>query len=229
MERFTESISFDHRLYAHDIAGSIAHAQMLAKVGLISADESRQIEAALLDIRREIEEGRFEFDVRLEDIHMHIEQASDRTAGRRGPQTAHRPQPQRSGVHGSASLGPRCDRPGGSCASWNCSGPSSAGATGTPDVILPAYTHLQRAQPVLAPHYWLAYCEKFERDRQRLADCRKRVNVCSLGSGRGGRHQPADRPRRRGPAVWVSRRWRPTAWTFPVTGISCWSRRSRWP
>lgn len=74
VERFTESISFDQRLYAHDIAGSIAHAQMLAVVGLISDTESRLIEATLQAIRQEIEDGRFQYRVELEDIHMHIEQ-----------------------------------------------------------------------------------------------------------------------------------------------------------
>src|SRR6188474_3113711 len=75
VERFTESISFDHRLYAHDIAGSIAHAQMLAQVGLISETECSQICAALKAIRTEIESGNFPFKTELEDIHMHIEQA----------------------------------------------------------------------------------------------------------------------------------------------------------
>src|SRR6476661_290897 len=75
VERFTESISFDHRLYAHDIAGSIAHAQMLAKVGLISSDECEQICRTLEAIRGEIESGKFTFKTELEDIHMHIEQA----------------------------------------------------------------------------------------------------------------------------------------------------------
>ncbi len=75
VEKFTESVSFDRRLYAHDVVASIAHAQMLAKVGLLSDDECRQIEQALCDIRREIEQGRFEFKIELEDIHMHIERA----------------------------------------------------------------------------------------------------------------------------------------------------------
>src|SRR5262245_51880534 len=75
VEKFTESISFDQRLYAHDIQGSIAHARMLAKVGLISAEECRQIEAGLAEIQTEIEAGRFEYRTELEDIHMHIERA----------------------------------------------------------------------------------------------------------------------------------------------------------
>ena len=72
VERFTESVSFDRRLYAHDIRLSLAHAQMLAKVGLLTDDECRQIEQALNEIRQEIEQGRFEFRIELEDVHMHI-------------------------------------------------------------------------------------------------------------------------------------------------------------
>ena len=73
VEEFTESVSFDRRLYAHDIDGSTAHAQMLAKVGLLTLDECRQIEQALQEIRQEIEQGRFPFRTELEDIHMHVE------------------------------------------------------------------------------------------------------------------------------------------------------------
>ena len=193
VERFTESISFDRRLYAHDIAGSIAHAQMLAAVGLISTDECQKIEAALLDIRREIEEGQFEFVVRLEDIHMHIESRLIDRLGDTG-RKLHTGRSRNDQVSTDLRLWTRdaidrvdtgllelqrafvgrCDRDA--------------------DVILPAYTHLQRAQPVLAPHYWLAYCEKLERDRQRLADGRKRVNVCSLGvAAVAGTSLPIDR------------------------------------
>ena len=75
VEHFTESISFDRRLYAHDIQGSIAHARMLAAVGLIDSDECQQIEQALAEIRQQIRQGQFEFQVELEDIHMHIERA----------------------------------------------------------------------------------------------------------------------------------------------------------
>ena len=95
-------------------------------------------------------------------------------------------------------------------------------------VILPGYTHLQRAQPVLAAHYWLAYCEKFERDRERLADCRRRVNQLPLGHGRPGRHHDPHRPphgRRR--ARIRRHRW-PTASTPPATATSCWNSPSAW-
>ncbi len=193
VEAFAESISFDHRLYAEDIAGSIAHAQMLAKQGLIPAADSELLIAELHHIEQEIRDGKFPFQQRLEDIHMHIEQALiDRlgdigrklhTARSRNDQIAtdlrlwvrrqidaideHLANLQRAFVN-------RCARDA--------------------DVVLPGYTHLRRAQPVLAPHYWLAYVEKFQRDRQRLADCRRRVNVNSLGAAAlAGTSLPIDR------------------------------------
>ena len=190
---FTESISIDRRLYAHDIAGSIAHAQMLADVRLITPLECEQLVSGLETIRGEIEADRFAWRVELEDIHMHIEQALiDRlgdvgrklhtgrsrndqvsTATRLWIRDAVDRMDQRLVALQRAFVG-RCQR--------------------DREIILPAYTHLQRAQPVLAPHYWLAYCEKFERDRQRLADCRRRVNRCPLGGAAlAGSSLPIDR------------------------------------
>jgi argininosuccinate lyase len=193
VEEFTESVSFDRRLSAQDIEGSIAHTQMLAKAGLITPDECRQIEQALQEIRQEIEQGRFPFRVELEDIHMHVEQALIARIGDVGRKlhTARSRNDQvatdlRLWVRGAIdeidtrllamqrALVGRCD--------------------GDADVILPGYTHFQRAQPVLAPHYWLAYCEKFERDRLRLADCRRRTNVSPLGAAAlAGTSLPIDR------------------------------------
>ena len=193
MEEFTESVSFDRRLYAQDVAGSIAHAQMLAKVGLISEDECLQIEQALEAIRLEIEQDRFAFRAELEDVHMHIERAlierigdtgrKLHTARSRNDQVATDmrlwcresiDQIDRLLTETQRALLGRCDTDA--------------------DVILPGYTHLQRAQPVLAPHYWLAYCEKYERDRQRLADCRRRTNVLALGTAAlAGTSLPIDR------------------------------------
>jgi argininosuccinate lyase len=193
VEQFTESVSFDRRLYAQDIAGSIAHAQMLAEVGLLTAAECQQIVHSLEQIRQEIEQGNFPFRIELEDIHMHIEQALiDRlgdtgrklhTARSRNDQVATDlrlwtrdaiDEIDRRLVALQRALVGRCD--------------------GDAEVILPGYTHTQRAQPVLAPHYWLAYCEKFQRDRQRLADARSRTNVLSLGAAAlAGTSLPIDR------------------------------------
>ncbi|RMF44103.1 MAG: argininosuccinate lyase [Planctomycetota bacterium] len=193
LEAFSESISFDHRLFRHDIRGSIAHARMLARQGLISEQEFQQIESALGEIEREIAEGKMPWRPELEDIHMHIESALIERLGDVG-RKLHTGRSRNDQVNTDfrmwvrdaldeidellrglqrAFVG-RCQR--------------------DMDVILPAYTHLQRAQPVLAPHYWLAYVEKFERDRQRVADCRRRVNVCGLGTAAcAGTTLPIDR------------------------------------
>lgn len=193
VEEFTESVSFDRRLYAHDIRGSIAHAQMLAKVGLISAAECQQIEQHLEAIRREIEQGQFPFSVELEDVHMHIERALVDRIGDVGRK-----------LHTARS---RNDQVSTDLRLWVRDGIDQidrqladlqraflAQAEAHQDLILPAYTHLQRAQPVLAGHYFLAYCEKFQRDRDRLADCRRRVNQLPLGAAAlAGTSLPIDR------------------------------------
>ncbi len=191
--QFTESISFDRRLWRHDIAGSIAHAQMLAEVGLVSTDEAKQIVAGLEQIGREIEAGTFEFRTDREDIHMHIESVLTERLGDMGRK-----------LHTGRS---RNDQVATDLRMWTRDAidevnrllvevqRSLVGAAERErDVILPGYTHLQRAQPVLAAHYFLAYVEKLERDRQRLADCRKRVNVLPLGSAAlAGTSLPIDR------------------------------------
>lgn len=193
VERFTESISFDRRLYAHDISGSIAHAEMLADVGILSDSERQQIVTVLREIEQQITAGDFEFRVELEDIHMHIEQALiDRTGdiGRR----LHTGRSRNDQVSTATRLWVRdaIDRVDLQLRAVQRAFVQRCGAD--EGVILPAYTHLQRAQPVLAPHYWLAYCEKFERDRGRLADCRRRVNICSLGvAAVAGTSIPIDR------------------------------------
>jgi argininosuccinate lyase len=193
VEAFTESISFDHRLYAHDIAGSIAHAQMLAQVGLLSQAECRQIQQALADIGQLLDRGELPLRHELEDIHMHVEQALIERLGDVGRK-----------LHTGRS---RNDQVATDLRLW-----SRAAIDQTDEllevlqrafvqrceqditVILPAYTHLQRAQPVLAAHVWLAYCEKFQRDRDRLQDCRQRLNVCSLGAAAlAGTSLPIDR------------------------------------
>jgi argininosuccinate lyase len=193
VEEFTESVSFDRRLYAQDIAGSIAHAQMLAKVGLMSEDECRQIGQHLEAIRQEIEQGRFRFCAQLEDIHMHIERALVDRLGDTG-RKLHTGRSRNDQVATDMRLWVRdaidqIDR--------RVADLQRAFVHRCPrdlDVIVPGYTHLQRAQPVLAPHYWLAYCEKFQRDRERLADCRRRTNVLSLGTAAlAGTSLPIDR------------------------------------
>jgi argininosuccinate lyase len=193
VDAFTESVSFDQRLFAHDIAGSIAHAQMLADVGLVSHDECRQIVEALQTIRQEIAEGQFPMRVELENIHMHIEQALIERLGDVG-RKLHTGRSRNDQVSTATRLWIRDALDRVDARLMGLQRAFLSRCDGDADIILPAYTHLQRAQPVLAPHYWLAYCEKFERDRQRLADCRRRVNECSLGTAAvAGSTLPIDR------------------------------------
>ena len=193
VEQFTESVSFDRRLYAHDIRGSIAHAQMLCKVELLTHDECRQIEQGLQEIQQEIEEDRFQFRIELEDIHMHIERALIERIGDVG-RKLHTGRSRNDQVSTDVRLWVRdaIDQIDEALRGVQA---AFVGRCDTDfDVILPGYTHMQRAQPVLAPHYWLAYCEKYERDRERLADCRRRVNVLSLGvAALAGTSLPIDR------------------------------------
>jgi len=193
VEKFTESVSFDRRLYAQDIDASIAHAKMLASVGLLSPDECQQIVQSLGDIREEIEQERFLFHIELEDIHMHIERALIDRLGDVG-RKLHTARSRNDQVSTDLRLWVRdaIDQVDQLLVSLQRAFVARAERDGT--VILPAYTHLQRAQPVLAAHYWLCYCEKFERDRGRLADCRRRANVLSLGAAAvAGTSLPIDR------------------------------------
>jgi argininosuccinate lyase len=193
VEEFTQSVGFDRRLYAHDIHASIAHAQMLAKVGLISEEECQQIEHGLEDIRQEIAQGQFQFSRELEDIHMHIERALIDRIGDVG-RKLHTARSRNDQVATDMRLWVRqaIDRIDRRLVELQR---GFVGRCETDaDVILPGYTHLRRAQPVLAPHYWLAYCEKFQRDRERLADCRRRTNVSVLGAAAlAGTSLPIDR------------------------------------
>ena len=193
VEKFTESISFDYRMYRQDIRGSIAHAHMLADQKILTAEEAQQIEKTLTDIKGEIESGQFQFRQELEDIHMNIEQVLIDRLGDVG-RKLHTGRSRNDQCSTDARLWVRdaIDRLDGLLANLQSAflGRCDLDAR----VIIPAYTHLQRAQPVLAPHYWLAYCEKFQRDRDRLADCRRRVNLCSLGTAAlAGTTLPIDR------------------------------------
>jgi len=193
VEAFTESVSFDRRLYAHDVAASTAHAEMLAQVGLITPEECQHIVQALAEIRQEIEQGRFEFSAELEDVHMHVERALIERIGDTG-RKLHTGRSRNDQVSTDLRLWVReaIDRIDGRLVALQRAFVGRCDADR--DVILPGYTHLQRAQPVLAPHYWLAYCEKLERDRGRLADCRRRTNALTLGTAAlAGTSLPIDR------------------------------------
>lgn len=182
VELFTESISYDRRLYAHDIAGSITHAEMLAEVGLITGSECAEIVRVLGQIKGRIESGQFEFKTELEDIHMHIEKALTDELGDTG-RKLHTARSRNDQVATAFKLWIRdaLSRVDGLLLALQRSWVGRCQADET--LILPGYTHIQRAQPVLAAHYYLAYVEKLQRDRSRLADCRKRLNVSPLGAG----------------------------------------------
>jgi argininosuccinate lyase len=193
VEKFTESVSFDRRLYAHDIRASIAHAQMQAKVGLLDQDECRQIEHELEQIRHEIEHEQFPFRTDLEDVHMHIERALIDRLGDIG-RKLHTARSRNDQVSTDLRLWVRDAIDEIDQRLIALQRAFVGRSQNDRDVILPGYTHLRRAQPVLAPHYWLAYCEKFERDRGRLADCRRRTNVLTLGTAAlAGTTLPIDR------------------------------------
>lgn len=190
---FTESVSFDRRMLAQDIAGSTAHARMLAKQQIISQQECDQIVATLAEIQAEIESGKLPVRTELEDIHMNVEQALIDRIGDVG-RKLHTGRSRNDQVSTDFRLWVRdaLDRVDAALLQLQTSFVNRCERDA--GVILPAYTHLQRAQPVLANHYWLAYCEKLERDRERVADCRRRTNVCSLGvAALAGTTLPIDR------------------------------------
>ena len=181
VSHFTESISFDWRLWKHDILGSMAHATMLQKIGVLTQAELKAILKGFDGIARDIQLGRFHWRAELEDVHMNIEAELTRR------------------VHAGAKLHTarsRNDQVALDVRMWlrdelfelmsELSALQKAlvelGAKNA-DVIIPGYTHLQRAQPVYFAHHLLAYVEMFDRDHARLEDCFLRVNVCPLGSG----------------------------------------------
>jgi argininosuccinate lyase len=193
VEAFTESISFDRRLWRHDIRASQAHARMLAEVGLLTADEGEQIVATLDDIDLLIERGDFVFSTDQEDIHTHIERALIDKLGDVG-RKLHTGRSRNDQVVTDVKLWVRdsLDNIVERLVALQSALVDAGGRHR--DVVLPGYTHLQRAQPVLAAHYFLAYVEKYQRDIERLADCRRRINVLPLGSAAlAGTSLPIDR------------------------------------
>jgi argininosuccinate lyase len=193
VEEFTESISFDHRLFKQDVLASSAHARMLERIGLLTQDECQQIVRVLSEIQADIENERFAFVVEQEDIHMHIEAALVGKLGDLG-RKLHTARSRNDQVATDLKLWVRegLDRVDGGLVDLQRA--LVVSALRHRQLILPGYTHMQPAQPVLAPHFFLAYVEKLERDRSRLADCLKRLNVLPLGSAAlAGTSLPIDR------------------------------------
>ena len=193
VEKFSESHSFDRRLYEHDVRGSIAHARMLVGTGMLTDDEFQQIRTGLEAIRDEIAAGKFEFTDAKEDVHMHIESALIEQIGDTG-RKLHTGRSRNDQVSTDMRLWVRDAIDQLRDLLLDVQRAFVGRCDADFDVTLPGYTHMQRAQPILAPHYWLAYCEKFERDRERLADCRRRANRLSLGAAAlAGTSLPIDR------------------------------------
>jgi argininosuccinate lyase len=193
VELFSESISFDYRLYPQDIAGSIAHAQMLADQRILSLQERDQIVSALEEIKLQLDQGTFLIRPELEDIHMNIEQTLIDKLGDVG-RKLHTGRSRNDQVATDLRLWVRAAIDRLDVQLHQLQQAFFSRCELDAGVILPGYTHLQRAQPVLAAHYWLAYIEKFQRDRDRLQDCRRRVNLCSLGTAAiAGTSLPIDR------------------------------------
>jgi argininosuccinate lyase len=193
VEAFTQSISFDRRLYRQDIRASQAHARMLGEVGLLTPDEADQITKTLEAIAGEIERGEFAFSAKLEDIHTHVEKALIDRLGDLG-RKLHAGRSRNDQVATDVKLWVRDSLDAVVDLIVVLQRALLEAAQFNVDLVLPGYTHLQRAQPVLAPHYFLAYIEKFERDKERLYDCRKRVNVLPLGAAAlAGTSLPIDR------------------------------------
>ena len=197
VEAFSESVSFDCRLADDDIDGSIAHSRMLADCGLITAAEADAIRDTLEAIRAEIAAGEFPFTAAKEDIHLHIESALTDRLGDTG-RKLHTARSRNDQVATDLRLYCRRAIDRIDAGLLELQRAFLGMAQREQDLVIPAYTHLRRAQPVLAAHQLLAWCEKFARDRDRLADCRRRTNVMPLGSAAlAGTSLPIDRERTR--------------------------------
>ncbi len=182
LQTFSESISFDWRLWRHDIEGSIAHSAALVKAGLLTPEERAQIVTGLREIGAEIEAGKFQFKIELEDIHMNIESELTRRIGAAGAKL-HTARSRNDQVATDIRLYLRDECDAIAAGLRNLQRSLVELAEREQDVIIPGYTHLQRAQPVSFAHHLLAYVEMLDRDHGRVTDARKRMNVLPLGSG----------------------------------------------
>ena len=180
--QYSESISFDWRLHPYDIQGSIAHSEALRAAGVLTAEEQEAIEAGLRQIGADIASGAFKPDPALEDVHMNIEAELTRRIGPAGAKL-HTARSRNDQVALDLRLCLRAETDAIIGLARELQRALVGLAVRNAEVIIPGYTHLQRAQPVYFAHHLLAYVEMFDRDAQRLADSRKRINVMPLGSG----------------------------------------------
>ncbi|XP_062030287.1 argininosuccinate lyase, chloroplastic [Rosa rugosa] len=193
VERFTESISFDKALYKHDIMGSKAHASMLAKQGLITDEDRDSIHEGLTEIQRRIENGEFEWRTDREDVHMNIEAALTDLIGE-AAKKLHTARSRNDQVLTDFRLWCRDAIDAILVQIKHLQVSLVQLAIKNEGLIVPGYTHLQRAQPVLLQHLLLAFVEQLERDAGRLLDCKERLNFCPLGAcALAGTGLPIDR------------------------------------
>ncbi|MCH7576803.1 MAG: argininosuccinate lyase [Chloroflexi bacterium] len=190
---YSASIAFDRRLYAHDIDASIAHARMLAKQGIVPGDDAEAIARGLEDIRAEIERDEFPFHQELEDIHLNIEaRLKEKIGEAAGRLHTARSRNDQIATDMRLYVMEACDRAAAGVRDVQAALLTLAEANR--DVIMPGYTHLQRAQPLLLAHHLLAYFQMLERDGERFGDCRRRADALPLGSGAlSGVPYPIDR------------------------------------
>ncbi|MDH7577482.1 MAG: argininosuccinate lyase [Bacillota bacterium] len=190
---FLNSLSFDFRLFRQDIEGSIAHARMLGRQGIISAGEAEILVRGLQEIREELEQGKLTFDPEAEDIHSFIEARLVAKVGEAGKKL-HTARSRNDQVATDLRLYLKEEIRALGGLLLDLIEALVKRARESKEVIMPGYTHLQRAQPVTFAHHLLAYCEMLRRDYARLRDCYKRVDVCPLGAGAlAGTTFPVDR------------------------------------
>ncbi|SFH60969.1 argininosuccinate lyase [Modicisalibacter xianhensis] len=193
VEKFTASVDFDRRLYHHDIRGSVAHATMLERVGVLTANERDAIIDGLAEVEREIEAGEFPWSVKLEDVHMNIEARLTEKIGITGKKL-HTGRSRNDQVATDIRLYLRDEIDAVDAELTRLRHGLIELAASEADTIMPGFTHLQTAQPVTFGHHLLAWQEMLARDHERLRDCRKRVNVMPLGAAAlAGTTYPIDR------------------------------------
>lgn len=194
VERFTASHAYDRRLYPYDIEGSMAHCRMLAKVGVITTAEADQLVNGLADVKQELDQGEFVFSDSLEDIHMHIESRLGTRVGEVAKKL-HTARSRNDQVALDIRLYLRHETRRVIDLLKTLRSAVVALAEKNDDVIMPGYTHTQRAQPVLFAHHLMAWYEMFTRDQDRFVDGLKRTNVMPLGAAAlAGTPYPIDRP-----------------------------------
>jgi argininosuccinate lyase len=179
--QFTSSLPFDQRLAQHDIAGSIAHVRMLGHCGIVTAAEARELEAGLERVRSDLASGGAELDPAAEDIHTEVERLlGEHVGGLAGK--LHTARSRNDQIALDVRLFVRDEIDAHRDRLGSVQRVLLEAAEEHIETVLPGYTHLQRAQPVLLAHHLMAYFSMFQRDRERLADCRRRVNLCPLGA-----------------------------------------------